>query len=298
LSKAYFLALSTLPGIGGVTARKLVATFGSVRLAFTADDEQLLAIPRITSEVVQAMRDVDIERLEYEIESMSSSGVSIVTWEDDDYPPNLVDAPDAPYLLYVAGEMRPRDIDAIAIVGTREPSIESLERAERLATSLTEAGFTIVSGLALGIDGAAHRGALLASEGRTIAVLGSGLRHIHPREHSQLAEDIARRGAVVTEYHPNTPPQGRNLMSRDRIVSGLSKAVIVIEAGLGSGSVDTARRAWKQNRAVLAVPGSSGTEDLIRSGAVALDPKGGVEAVLEAISRKPTEAEPQLNLWN
>lgn len=140
-----------------------------------------------------------------------------------------------------------------------------------MARELARRGLCVVSGLALGIDTAAHVGALEAEEGRTIAVLGSGIRVIHPRENAELAERIAHHGAVVSELMPNAPPRGPQLMARDRLISGLSKAVIVVEAGVQSGSLDTAARARKQERLVYAVPGSAGTEGLLKSGAKRLD---------------------------
>jgi len=145
-----------------------------------------------------------------------------------------------------------------------------IEVATIFGRELAARGLTVVSGLALGVDAAAHRGAFEA--GRTLAVLGSGIRFIHPKENTELAEQIVRRGALLSELHPNTPPRGPQLMARDRIVSGLSRAVIVVEAGEKSGSLDTAGRAAKQGRLVFAVPGSAGTDQLIAAGARRLDP--------------------------
>ena len=143
--------------------------------------------------------------------------------------------------------------------------------AHTLGRELAARGLTVVSGLALGIDTAGHRGAI--ETGRTIAVLGSGIRHIHPRENAELAEEIVGCGAVLSELHPNTPPKGQHLMARDRLISGLSRAVIVVEAGEKSGSLDTASKAQKQGRLVYAVPGSAGTDQLLASGARRIEPE-------------------------
>ena len=298
MSKIHWLALSMTPGIGGATTRKLVERFGSAEAAFDATDEELLHVPRITSAIVEGLRAVSLEALEYELTSMDDEGVSVLTWDDDDYPANLRRASDAPPLLFMRGNACASDENAVAIVGTREPASSSAELAETLARGLAERGLTIVSGLALGIDTAAHLGALNADGGRTLAVLGSGLRVIHPRENALLAEDIVNHGALLSEFHPGTPPSGPNLMARDRIVSGLSQAVIVVEAGLKSGSMDTAAKARHQGRLVFAVPGSPGTDDLLGSGASPIDPEDiALDDLVGRVSARPKSDEPQMGLW-
>lgn len=287
MSKTHYLALSSISGIGGVTARKLLDGFGSLATAFAASDEALLAIPRLTPDMVQAMREADLDALDATLENYDAQGVRIVTWEDDDYPSNLLDARDSPYLLYVVGDFCPEDELAVAVVGSREASAGATDVAESLARELAEQGVTVVSGLAIGIDTAAHRGALAARNGRTLAVLGCGLKAIHPRGNSQMAWEIAERGAVLTEYAPDVTVRGPQLMARDRIVSGLSRAVVVVEAGLNSGSVDTAERARKQGRLVFAIHGSPGTDALIRSGATAIDLTSGTGDIIRLISEPP-----------
>ena len=306
MSKVHYLALSRISGIGGTTARRLIERFGTVARAFDAEEHELISIPRVTPEIVRAMREIDPDSLELEVESLDSEGIRVLTWEDDDYPANLRSAPDAPVMLYIVGEILPEDERAVAIVGTREPSGRSVEQAESMAAALADEGFTIVSGLAQGIDAAAHRGALRVGSGsetppttvgRTLAVLGSGVRMIHPRENVQLAREIAEgRGAVISEYHPNMPVKGPQLMARDRIVSGLSLAVIVVEAGLASGSVDTAQKAHRQERKVFAVPGSPGCDDLIASGAEPVDPLD-IAAIVERISSDVADRDEQLGLF-
>lgn len=298
LSKAHYMALSGIAGVGGVTARKLLDRFGTLSAAFAANDELLLSIPRVTPDIVTAMREADLDRLETALEALDGQGVHVLTWEDDDYPANLLDAKDAPFLLYAVGDVRSEDNLAVAVVGSRECSARSMDAAEALARELAGHGVTVVSGLAVGIDTAAHRGALAARGGRTMAVLGSGLKAIHPRENSQLAWEISERGAVLTEYAPDVSVRGPQLMSRDRIVSGLSRAVIVVEAGLASGSMDTAERARKQDRLVFAVPGSPGADALIRSGAASLDPDSGAAEVVHLISEQRKPVAEQSSLWD
>lgn len=296
MSKAHYMALTKVSGVGGVTARKLVERFGSISRAFDAEDFELAAVPRVTPDVISAMREVDLDVIESEIEALDDEGIRVLTWDDDDYPENLRSAPDAPFLLYVAGKVKPEDARAVAVVGSREASEQGIECAQTTAHRLADAGFTIVSGLAAGIDGAGHRGALESDEGRTLAVLGSGLRIVHVRENREMAEEIVSRGAILSDYHPNTPPSGQNLMSRNRIISGLSLAVIVVEAGLRSGSMDTAERARKQGRKVLAVAGSPGTDALIRSGAESIDCRD-IDGIIALIEEPDKQPEGQLGLF-
>lgn len=304
MSKLHYLALSGIPGIGGVTARKMLDRFGSLGSAFAADDEDLLAIPRLTPDMLRGLREADLDGLEASVEAMDEQGVHIVTWEDDDYPANLLEARDSPYLLYVVGDLQPGDAQAVAVVGSRDASPRALDIAERLSRELAQEGVSVVSGLAQGIDTAAHRGALAADGGRTLAVLGCGLRAIHPRENVRLAEEISQNGAVMTEYAPNVTVRGPQLMARDRIVSGLSRGVVVVEAQVQSGSVDTAERARKQERVVFAVPGSPGTDALIRSGATAVDPAAGIAGIIQGLatiqapSAQPEPAKEQPSLWD
>jgi DNA processing protein len=272
MSKTHWLALVSLPGIGGATGRKLLERFGSIEATFAASDAELARVPRLNADLVARLRAVSLEAIEVELAALADEGLGVLTWDDPDYPANLRPLPDAPAVLFVRGDLRPEDAAAVAVIGTREPTAEGTAAAEMIARELAGQGLTVVSGLALGIDTAAHRGALGAAGGRTLAVPGSGLRAIHPRQNAALAETIARRGALLSELHPNTPPSGPVLMARDRIVSGLARAVIVVEAGEKSGSLDTAARARRQGRLLLAVPGSPGTDKLIAEGAAPLKP--------------------------
>ncbi len=299
MAKAHWLALSSVPGIGGVTARRLVERFGSVEAIFDAPVEALASVPRVTAEMAASLRALSLPALEAELAGLAEEGLDVLGWDDPSYPTNLRLAADAPALLFVRGSLAPGDADAVAIVGTREPTPDGFALAERLARELAAQGLTVVSGLALGIDTAAHRGALEASGGRTLAVPGSGLRCLHPRANLSLADEIAGRGALLSELPPNAPPRGPALMARDRILSGLGRAVIVVQAGEHSGSLDTAARALRQGRLLLALPGSPGTDALLAAGAEALDPARLDVTALAACIRAHAlaGAGDQLRLW-
>lgn len=271
MTTSHWLALTTVPGIGGVTARKLLARFGDIESVFSASPDELTQIPRLTPAMAEKLLAAPIEALESDLLTLNDEGIDVLTWDDDRFPKLLRDLSGAPILLFMRGALQVKDENAVAIVGTRSPTEAAMNLATLLGRELAARGLTVVSGLALGVDSAAHRGAL--ESGRTVAVLGSGIRFIHPNENVGLAEEIVRSGALLSELHPNTPPRGPQLMARDRIVSGLSRAVIVVEAGEKSGSLDTANRAKKQGRLVCALPGSVGTEQLLSNGALRLEPE-------------------------
>jgi DNA processing protein len=293
MSNAHWLALTTLSGIGGVTARKLLDRFGDVESIFIASPDELATIPRLTAAMADQLLAAPIEQLESELLSLNDEGIDLLTWDDDRFPDCVRVLADAPMVLFVRGAIKKEDAQAVAIVGTREPSQRAVEAATTLGRELAARGLTIVSGLALGVDTAAHRGAIDSDGGRTLAVLGSGIRFIHPKENTELAEEIVSNGALLSELHPNTPPRGPQLMARDRIISGLSRAVIVVEAGEKSGSMDTAARAKKQGRAVYAVPGSAGTEQLLSGGAHRLEMRSlDFDAVAEEISQYSASSPP------
>jgi DNA processing protein len=287
MSKAHWLALAALPGLGGVTLRKLLEEFGDAESIWQASPEELAGVPRVTPAMAEQILHAPIEEFEKQLHSLEDEEIDLLTWDDRRFPPPLLALRDAPIVLFVRGAVKREDRNAVAIVGTRAPGAEGVETATNLARELATRGLTVVSGLALGIDTAAHVGALAAEEGRTIAVLGSGIRNVHPRENAELAARIVQHGAVLSELLPNTAPRGPQLMARDRLISGLSQAVIVIEAGTQSGSLDTAHRAEKQGRLVYAVPGSPGTDGLLRLGAKQLDAGTSLDAVAEEISSHP-----------
>lgn len=221
-----------------------------------------------------------------------------------DYPTNLRYIYDPPLMLYVKGEIIPEDNVAIAIVGSRRATYYGLQNATKLAYELAAKGITIISGLARGVDSAAHRGALEA-EGRTIAVLGSGLNIIYPRENERLAQNISQNGAVISEFALDTPPHRGNFPRRNRIISGLSLGVVVIEAARKSGALITANCALEQGREVFALPGkidsftSRGTHDLIKDGAKLVESSEDIIEELEALKfcqAKETKAENKIKV--
>jgi len=227
-----------------------------------------------------------------ELDRARRQGASVLTLQDESYPPLLRASSDPPLVLYVWGDLRPEDVLAVAVVGSRRATPLGLQVAGDLGRGLAAAGFTVVSGLARGIDAASHRGALDGG-GRTIAVLGSGLDRIYPVEHRALAESIAARGAVVTEFPFGWAPLQRNFPERNRIIASLTWATVVVEAAQGSGSLITADLAADEGRAVYAVPGSVdepnalGTNDLLRSGALLCR---GAADVLEDLAPQIVEA--------
>ena len=267
------LRLALVSGVGPRTRRALLERFGSAEAVLEAAPSELRSVPgvgpKLTERIVAARREVDAEA---EIALCREHGVTILVDTDDRYPAVLRQIHDPPGVLFVRGELEPPDGMAIGIVGTRHPTQYGLRQAERLSGSLARAGLTVVSGLARGIDGAAHRGALAAG-GRSIAVLASGVLNVYPPEHAELAAEIAARGALVSEAPPRFEPLAGSFPQRNRIISGLSMGVVVVEAGEASGALITARHAMEQGREVFAVPGriddrsSRGCHRLIRDGA-------------------------------
>ncbi|MDI3341967.1 MAG: DNA-processing protein DprA [Sphaerobacter sp.] len=269
----YWLGFHLVPGIGATRVARLREHFGSLSAAWHADVADLRAAglsERVAAKLVTARSRIALDR---EMERIERAGVSIVTLADAAYPRLLREIPSPPLLLYVRGALTPADAHAVGIVGTRRASAYGREMTRRLCSDLVQAGVTIVSGLARGIDAVAHRTALDRG-GRTIAVLGCGVDVIYPPEHRQLAEEVAQQGALVSEFPLGTPPDGPNFPVRNRLISGLSLGVVVVEAPRRSGALITANFAADQGRAVFAVPGSAlaagseGPLQLLRDGAV------------------------------
>nr|WP_303652815.1 DNA-processing protein DprA [Paludisphaera mucosa] len=261
-------------GIGPLTSRALLDHFGTPAKVLDAPASQLRDVPGIGPKLADRIKHARIDNdPDRELDECRRHGVSLIARGDDRYPPPLDEIPDPPALLYVKGTMEARDQLAIAVVGSRRCTPYGMRTAERLATSLARTGFTIVSGLARGIDAAAHRGALKAG-GRTIAVLGNGLSAIYPPEHEELAAEIvAGHGVLMSELPMTQGPLAGLFPQRNRVISGLCLGVIVVEAAPRSGSLSTAHHAMEQNREVFAVPGpvdslaSRGCHRLIRDGA-------------------------------
>lgn len=269
--RAFWLAFHRVPYIGPARLRRLVDTFGSLSRAWSAPASELQRCleDRARTELTKARAELDVLALYRQV---IDSGVQVATPVDLTYPSLLAEIPAPPPVLYYRGELLETDRIAVAIVGTRKVTAYGREMTARLAGDLARAGVTIVSGLARGIDGVAHEAALNAG-GRTIAVLGSGINRIYPPEHRNLAASIAEQGAVLSDYLPDTPPDGVNFPPRNRIISGLSLGVVVVEAPDRSGAMITVDFAADHGRDVFAVPGpvlaanSTGTNRLIREGA-------------------------------
>ncbi len=267
----YWLALRSVPGVGNIALRSLIDILGGAQEVFRAPFSLLTKIPGIgeqTAREILAFK--GWAEVEKECLSAGKRGVSIITYKDDGFPRNLLNIYDCPSLLYVKGVLK--DHLCVAVVGSRSASQYGRFVTERICRELALNGLVVVSGLARGIDTAAHRGAL-AVHGRTVAVLGCGLDYIYPPENARLYGAIAEAGALISEYGFGTPPHRFNFPARNRIISGLSLGVVVVEAGERSGSLITARLALEQGREVFAVPGtidspgSRGTNRLIRDGA-------------------------------
>ncbi len=251
----YWAAFSRVPTVGRVRIGLLEERFGSLEAAWEATTGEL-ATAGLTSSVVQAIDQVRrVIDPRQELESAWSAGVTVLTWHSNEYPRLLREIDDPPPILYVKGLLEPDDEERVTVVGTRGPTAYGKEAASHLAGDLAKSGITVVSGLARGIDGAAHRAALDAG-GRTIAVMGSGLDIIYPPEHSRLVDRIVESGAIVSEHPLGSKPEARHFPRRNRLLSGLSLGTLVIEAGEGSGTLSTVRFALEQNREVLCVPGS------------------------------------------
>jgi DNA processing protein len=270
--RRYWIGFNLVKGIGPAKVRRLLDHFGDLQAAWTASPDELRAsgLDRRSVEGLLAARaGVDLDLVLQRVEQL---GVQALTWESPDYPRNLTNIPHPPPVLYVKGTLTPADEWAVAVVGTRRASAYGREVARELASGLAASGVTVVSGLARGIDVVAHQAALDAG-GRTIAVLGSGLDQIYPPEYKNLAQAISRVGALVSDYALGTPPEAGNFPPRNRIISGMAKGVVIVEAGEGSGALITADFAAEQGRDVFAVPGSilqrscRGTNRLIQQGA-------------------------------
>ena len=269
-SLAAWLRLTLIPGLSGEMQRKLLAAFGLPEDVFAAGR---LAARSVIGERADLLFDTDpTAAVESSLEWASQPGQHIITLGDADYPPALLEIPDPPNVLYVRGNPALLHKRGIGVVGSRNATPQGIQNAENFSRHLAAQGQCIISGLALGIDAAAHRGALTA-EGDTVAVIGTGADRIYPARNKELALAIAERGAIVSEFPLGTPAVAYNFPRRNRIISGLARGVLVVEAALESGSLITARLAAEQGREVFAIPGSihspvaRGCHKLIKQGA-------------------------------
>jgi DNA processing protein len=271
-----YLRLHLADAVGPVLLGRLIRRFDTIDAVLSASMAELCEVEGIgerRSRSIFESRSADAAL--GEIEKAAEAGIRIICWEDAEYPPQLRHCDDPPICLYVRGRLEPEDAVAVAIVGSRHCSHYGLEQSRRFASLLAGAGFTVVSGLARGIDGHAHEGALAAG-GRTVAVLGSGVDLIYPPEHAELAERVMENGAVLSEDPIGSAPTTDSFPRRNRIIAGMTLGTIVVEASHRSGALITARLATEYNREVFAVPGrvdattSLGTNDMIRRGAAKL----------------------------
>ena len=249
------ILLASVVGVGPNIAQSLLETFGSAGETLRASLSDLLSVPHVGKNLAQSIRNARNTVNPEEIAQFcEKNNISVLTQRDSRYPARLrtLDAP--PQLLYVRGALLEKDARAIAVVGTRGVTEYGTRHAKRIVSNLAENGFTIISGLALGVDGIAHRVALDVG-GRTIAVLGTGVANIYPKEHEDLAARIINNGALVSEYYPTTKPFRGNFPARNRIISALSIGVLVVESGTKGGSMITARFALEQGRDLFAIPG-------------------------------------------
>ena len=269
---ALWVAFNKVRGIGAVRFQNLLTYFGSVEDAWVAEYSSLRQAglnEKVTTNIIEFRRDFDPEKY---YESILQSGIKVITWNDADYPKRLKSIEHPPPVLYIKGIINTSDENSVAIVGTRQPTSYGRQATSELASFLALNHVTVVSGLARGIDAIAHQ-QTLQHKGRTLAVLGNGVDVIYPSEHRALYEQIESEGALVSEFAPGTKPDGVNFPPRNRIISGLSQATVVIEAGEKSGALITAEFAAVQGREVFALPGqifspkSKGTNRLIRDGA-------------------------------
>lgn len=279
-----YIALNMIEGIGPIKVRSLVDALGSPQAVFSPEFSDLRMVKgigeKLSESILSQRTQVDPQA---ETEKAAALGIRIITPADDEYPAALRTIHDPPLALYVRGELLPKDRHALAIVGSRQCTSYGLSTADRLAYQLAQTGFTVVSGLARGIDTSAHEGAL-KGRGRTIAVLGAAIDQLYPPENAALTDAIAGSGAVVSEYPLGRQADRQTFPYRNRIISGLSMGIIVVEAGFKSGSLHTSDSAMEQGRSVFAVPGridspaSKGTNRLIKNGAKLVD---NVEDILE-----------------
>jgi DNA processing protein len=290
----FWFALKSIPHVGNVTFRRLVEHFGTPGRARSASESELAAVRGISMAAIASLLTHDPrDEAERECAALKRSGVRIVTLLSPDYPGLLRQIPDPPPFLYLKGELSCSET-AIAIVGSRRASGYGISTTEKMARGLARHGITIVSGMARGVDTAAHR-ATLAEGGRSIGVLGCGIDLVYPPENRKLFEEMSSKGALVSEFSMGTQPLAENFPRRNRIISGLCRGVLVVEAAEGSGSLITAQCALEQGRDVFAIPGnihsstSRGANRLIRDGAKLVE---SIEDIIEEMPHMLREKDP------
>ena len=314
-SREAYIALNMVDGVGPIRVRALRDRFGEAQAILGASKAELMQVEGVGEEVARSIagwrEKVDLDA---ELQRIEKSGVRVVCRDDAEYPKNLREIYDPPLVLYVKGTLTERDALAIAVVGSRRTTLYGQEMARKLAFQLARVGVTVVSGLARGIDTSAHNGALQA-KGRTVGVIGCGIDIVYPAENKKLADEIVEKGgAMVTEFPFGVQPDRQNFPMRNRIISGWSLGVVVVEANLKSGALITANQAGEQGRQVFAVPGradsilSKGANKLIKDGAKLTEdmedilsefeyllPKGATESTELGLEGKGTKPALQLS---
>lgn len=261
-----WIALSLTGHIGLKTLRALLAHFGSTEAVFAADEAALRQVSGIGPKIAASIRALDVVQISRAVERWQAAGISIIPASDPLFPEKLRLLPDAPAVLFARGQAVSQTQRAVAVVGTRQPSAQGAKIAADLGAHLAERGCTVVSGLALGVDCAAHEGALRA--GRTLAVLGCGVLRVYPPQHEALAERICQQGALISEVAPDVGPSSPRLVARNRLISGLSDALIVVETSAEGGAMHAARRAREQGRPLYVLDSpASGNRALLAAGA-------------------------------
>lgn len=301
--------LSQLPHLGSVKIRSLLGHFGSALNVLEADVQEIEDLPGFGSKISRHWKYWEKDSSwQEDLELAQRHAVQIIPISAPSYPKRLLELHDAPILLYIKGEIKPQDQQAIAVVGTRNATRYGHEMAERIAGGLAASGFTVVSGLARGIDTTAHIHAL--TYGRTIAVIGSGLLDVYPRENRSIAEQITRKGALISEFPMKTPPDRQNFPQRNRIVSGMTLGTVLVEAPVESGAMITMHKAFSQDRKLFAVPGRAdfetfqGNHQLIKTGKAQLVEKAediveyfqdlfGALKIVPVLARKKVVLEPE-----
>ncbi len=253
MSDAAWVALSLIRGIGGRTISALVDVFGSPEAVLNATPRQLQAIKGVGPAICAAIKAINLAATLEDLLRWQAAGISVIAWDDVEYPPALRNLHDAPPTLFIKGNWPVNLSRAVAIVGTRTPSPDALKSAQDVSHACIQAGVTVVSGLALGIDTAAHKEAVIVPDAVTVAVLGSGLLTIYPPENRELAAAVMRHGALICEVRPDSRVSTTGLVARNRIISGLSQALVVVQTDADGGALHAARFAKAQGRPVYFV---------------------------------------------
>jgi len=287
--KDYYIALNMVSGLGSILISRLIQNFKTVQNVFQADIPEILKVQGLGIEIAKRIKQILFtDELAKELEQIQKNSIKVITIKDSEYPVLLKEIYDPPIVLYLKGEAAVFQSKLLGVIGCRRASTCGLKQAAQIAQSLVSRKICVVSGMARGIDTAAHKGAL-QGKGKTIAVLGSGFNNIYPPENKTLFAEISKNGAVISEFSLNTAPLRENFPRRNRIISGLCRAIVVVEAAQQSGSLITADLALNQGREVFAVPGianslnAQGTNKLIKEGAKLVENAQDIIDALEVV---------------